>query len=310
MANAQLYLGDVLIGGEVSAQELSDLKDEVDLNTADIKELNDTTIPAINQDIADLNSDLNTIQGQVDGNSNAIDILANATVTAKFKLTTSSPVGVTEAWVEGGGDWTGASLVQLAKSDLAGSVFSYAEVNIGDILQIGSNNGKGLFEVTGIDNANAGYAEFTVTALVTSSGHSDGETVGVTIGSPYDEQEMKLLIAQNGAAISANESDIRQLETDVSNAQATADAAFPQGGTMRTYNSAYALEEAVLDNESAIASLTSGGDPDTDMLKAEAVLNANMKGANPGDPKAGVATIEVVNSLPGITVPTTLYVVV
>ena len=310
MANAQLYLGDVLIGGEVSATDLDAVEAKVDQNTDDILEIKGTEIPRIDQDVADLNSDLNTLQGQVDGNSNAIDILANATVTAKFKLATTPPVGVTEAYVEGGDDWTGATYVQLAKSDLVSSVFSYGDVNIGDIIQIGSNNGKGLFEVTAIDLSNANYGEFAVTALVTSDGHSAGETVGVTIGSPFDEQEIKQLIANNASAISANEADIRQLESDVADAQASADAKFPQGGTMRSYNSAYDLEEAVLDNESAIASLTNGGDPDTDMLKAEAVLNANMKGANVGDPKAGVATIEVVSALPGITVPSTLYVVI
>lgn len=310
MANAQLYLGDVLIGGEVSADQLADLQLEVDANTADIKDLKDTEIPRIDGEISGIKSDLTQLEGQVEGNTEAISILANATVTAKFSLIDSAGPGNTEAYVDGGLDWTGATFVELAKIDLVGSTFGYGDVNNGDIIQMGSSNGKGMFEVTGIDLSDPLYARFDVTALVWSDSHKAGETVGVTIGSPMDEDALKALIANNAQSISTNEADIRQLESDVADAQATADDAFPQGGTMRSYNSAYELEEAVLDNESAIASLSAGGDPDTDMLKAEAVLNANMKGANPGDPKDGVATIEVVSALPGITVPTTLYVVV
>jgi hypothetical protein len=151
----------------------------------------------------------------------------------------------------------------------------------------------------------AGYLEVDVVATVGMDGHSEGELVGVSIGSAVDTDSLMTYIANNAQDIADLDTEVKGIETRVTAVEAEAAAALPKGTS--TYTDAQDIQDAVEKNASDITALSTGGNPTVDELEREAVRNTNMMSAGASD--VGVMEIEVVTSMPAYPKDTTLYVV-
>ncbi len=303
MATAKLYLGNIPIGGDIESAEFDDLKLEVEANRDAIKEINDVDLPGLASDINDVAHDLNTLEGVVDGHTTALEILANASVTGKYELTDTTPPTTGQMFIDDLDDFANATTVHAANIDKVGSQFTWTDLKVGDIIQVGSQKGKGMFQITNIQLEPL-YADFSVDVLVSSTGHTVGEPVGVTVGSPVDTDTLMQYIINNATDIQTNVGAIDNLTLDVeANTNAIGDkldagSATLDGGELQ------ALAEKNADD---IKDLSTGGNPAVDALEAEAVRNTNRMSDPTGD--VGVLEIEVVTAMPPYPKDTTLYVV-
>ena len=327
----KLYFGDQAVGGDVEQSDLDALQAQIDTNADAITEVTDTDIPDLQQQIDDNkqgvqdNADaivLNT--GAIEGNSNAIDILTNASVVGIWNLSSGASAGTGEIALDNN-DWELATKLNISSTDSMGVTFTFAQVAVKDVVQLGMDSGKGIFE---IDAVNA-PGDYDVHVLAATATHDAGAPVKVAFSSEYDESAMLALIAGNAtdisdldARITINEShigdaeaDIVDLQSDVSDnaalisqIQGDLDDKFDKGTGTLEYLDAVAMGDAVKKNATDILSLSTGGNPAVDELEVEAVRNANLKGQSSGA-VAGVMHIEVVTALPSSPDANTLYVV-
>ena len=322
----KLYFGDQAVGGDVEQADLDALQAQIDANADDITEINDVTVPDLQAQITDNKSDiqdnadaivLNT--GAIEANANAIDILTNASVAGVWTLAAGATAGTGEIALDDN-DWNSATKLSVSTTDAQGTSFTFAAVAVKDIVQLGMDSGKGLFEIDAVN----GPGDYDVHVLAATATHNAGDPVKVAFSSSYDESAMLALIAGNASDISdldsrlvIAEDHITDLETDVSDLQSTVgdnasgisdleSAKLDKGAT--TYSDAKDIEDAILKNTQDIADLSTGGNPVVDELLVEAVRNKNLEGQSLGA-KAGVMTIEVVTALPGSPDANTLYVV-
>jgi hypothetical protein len=305
MATAKLYLGNIPVGGDVDADDLASLQTQVDDNTTAVTGLVTSTIPGLEAEIDRLDDKDIELAAEIRANEERIAAVANATVIGQFVLSETNPPSLGKAYVEGFTDWTDATWVMLAKTDASApnaQSFSYDSVVVGDVIQIGSPSGKGVFIITSIDNSDPVYCAFGVDAMSSSSGHNAGEMLGVTIGSQFDEQEIKILIGNNAASIAVVEGDIQILEGRIDDI----DANYFEKGTS-TYADAKEIQDAVEANQLALEELAGLEQGAIDQLETEVVRNANMMA--PGATAAGVQEIEVTTSMPAYPKETTLYIV-
>ena len=322
----KLYFGDQAVGGDVEQADLDALQAQIDSNLDAITEINDTDIPDLQQQINDNKTDiqdnadaiiLNT--GAIEGNTNAIDILTNASVVGIWNLASGATAGTGEIALDNN-DWELASKLNISSTDATGLSFTFAQVAVKDVVQLGMDSGKGIFEIDAVN----GPGDYDVHVLAATATHDAGAPVKVAFSSEYDEGAMLALIAGNAsdisdldARITINENHITDLETDVGALQGevgdnASDISDLQSGKLdkgaASYNDAKDIEDAILKNTQDISDLATGGNPVVDELLIEAVRNKNLEGANLGD-KEGVMSIEVVTALPASPDANTLYVV-
>lgn len=305
MATAKLYLGNIPVGGEVDADDISALQTQVDDNTITVTGLVTSTIPEIEANIDRLDDKDIELAAEIRANEERIAAVANASVIAKFTLSETTPPSLGKAYIEGVTDWLDAEWVLLAKTDATtpnAQVYTYDSILVGDIIQIGSPAGKGVFVINSIDNSDPVYCAFGVDTMSSSSGHSAGDMLGVTIGSQFDELEIKTLIGNNAANIAIIEGDIQILDDHINDI----DAAYFEKGTS-TYADAKEIQDAVEANQLALEELAGLEQGAIDKLEIEVVRNANMMA--PGASAAGVQEIEVTTSMPAYPKETTLYIV-
>jgi hypothetical protein len=345
---AKMYFGDVLIGGDVEKADLDALQQEVDTNRQDF----DDHVTAItaeqaaqDQDIQQNATDISTNADNILALKKEIEIIGNATVAARYLLGSGATPGAQEiVFVPDNANWSGTTSILMAKTDKEGTTFDFDNVQAGNLIQAGSSNGMGLFEVTAVDTSDALYAAFTVTVEAGSSGHVAGEDVSITIGNKVDGDALQAQITANSTQINQNTNDIAQNATDIGDntaaigalttdldrvEQITTDNAdaitvlegdvagkFDTGTTThagnRLYASAGEMEDAVVKNTEDILNLSTGGNPAVDDLVDEMpkkVTNENMDGhTGDGD---GVQRIRVTSSYSTITAdPNTLYIVI
>lgn len=315
----KLYFGDKAVGGDVEQADLDALQSQIDANADDITEINDVTVPDLQAQIDDNKSDiqdnadaivLNT--GAIEANTNAIDILTNASVAGIWTLASGASAGTGEIALDNN-DWNNATKLSVSTTDAQGTSFSFAAVAVKDIVQLGMDSGKGLFEIDVVN----GPGDYDVHVLAATATHNAGDPVKVAFSSSYDETAMLALIAGNASDISdldarlviaedhitVLETDLGDLSSDVSDLDSNK---LDKGAT--TYADAKDIEDAIVKNTQDIADLATGGNPVVDELLVEAVRNKNLEGQSLGT-KAGVMTIEVVSALPGSPDANTLYVV-
>ena len=345
---AKLYLGNVQIGGDVDQADLDDLDAKITVNTDAIDEIKNTDLPAIEGDISDLTGRVTIAESGIESLHEEIQIIGNASVVGAYVLVASGdPASGEMVFSPDAADWSGTTTIKMSKIDAANHTFTFGEVGVGDVIQAGSPNGKGLFEVTAVTDTSGTFGEFEVTVLTSSSGHVAGERVSVTVGSSYDETVILGLIADNTAAIGVEkgridaleprmdqaEDDINDLETELSRVEgitstndqaitdlsAEVDGKFNIGapGGPMAYGTAAEMDEAIVAAEGDIAknaadilNLSTGGNPAVDELAYESVRNTNMKydGVNPPSDD-GVKNIEVTTNYNPLTAdPYTLYV--
>jgi len=341
---AKLYFGGTLIGGDVEQADLDALDAKIDANSDAINDINTITIPGVEQEIADLDGRVTVNESEIVSLHEEIQIITNATVVGAYNIGAGpDPSNGEMVFAPDATDWTGTTNIKMAKLDAASHSFTYADVNVGDVIQAGSSNGKGLFEVTAVNDISGSFGDFAVTVLTGSAGHVTGERVSVTVGSSYDETMILGMIADNTALIGVErgrvdaleprmdqaESDISDLGAELSrvegitssNDQAiqdlTADVAtkFDTGTTTHSGNRLYAsagqMEDAVVKNAEDILQLSTGGNPAVDDLVDEMpkkVENYNYSHPGEGD---GVMTIRVTSTYSALTAdPNTLYVVI
>ena len=322
----KLYFGDKAVGGDVEQADLDALQAQIDSNLDAITEINDTDIPDLQQQITDNKSDiqdnadaiiLNT--GAIEGNTNAIDILTNASVVGIWNLASGATAGTGEIALDNN-DWEIATKLNISSTDATGLSFTFAQVAVKDVVQLGMDSGKGIFEIDAVN----GPGDYDVHVLAATATHDAGAPVKVAFSSEYDEAAMLALIAGNAsdisdldARITINENHITDLETDVGALQGevgdnASDISDLQSGKLdkgaASYNDAKDIEDAILKNTQDISDLATGGNPVVDELLIEAVRNKNLEGASLGD-KEGVMSIEVVTALPASPDANTLYVV-
>lgn len=322
----KLYFGDQAVGGDVEQADLDALQAQIDSNLDAITEINDTDIPDLQQQIDDNkqgiqdNADaiiLNT--GAIEGNTNAIDILTNASVVGIWNLASGATAGTGEIALDNN-DWEIATKLNISSTDATGLSFTFAQVAVKDVVQLGMDSGKGIFEIDAVN----GPGDYDVHVLAATATHDAGAPVKVAFSSEYDEGAMLALIAGNAsdisdldARITINENHISDLETDVGTLQGevgdnASDISDLQSGKLdkgaSSYNDAKDIEDAILKNTQDISDLATGGNPVVDELLIEAVRNKNLEGASLGD-KEGVMSIEVVTALPSSPDANTLYVV-
>ena len=322
----KLYFGDQAVGGDVEQADLDALQAQIDSNADAITEINDTDIPDLQQQINDNkqgiqdNADaiiLNT--GAIEGNTNAIDILTNASVVGIWNLASGATAGTGEIALDNN-DWEIATKLNISSTDSTGLSFTFAQVAVKDVVQLGMDSGKGIFEIDAVN----GPGDYDVHVLAATATHDAGAPVKVAFSSEYDEGAMLALIAGNAsdisdldARITINENHISDLETDLGTLQGevgdnASDISDLQSGKLdkgaSSYNDAKDIEDAILKNTQDISDLATGGNPVVDELLIEAVRNKNLEGASLGD-KEGVMSIEVVTALPSSPDANTLYVV-
>ena len=322
----KLYFGDQAVGGDVEQADLDALQAQIDSNLDAITEINDTDIPDLQQQINDNKTDiqdnadaiiLNT--GAIEGNTNAIDILTNASVVGIWNLASGATAGTGEIALDNN-DWEIATKLNISSTDATGLSFTFAQVAVKDVVQLGMDSGKGIFEIDAVN----GPGDYDVHVLAATATHDAGAPVKVVFSSEYDEAAMLALIAGNAsdisdldARITINENHISDLETDLGTLQGevgdnASDISDLQSGKLdkgaASYNDAKDIEDAILKNTQDISDLATGGNPVVDELLIEAVRNKNLEGASLGD-KEGVMSIEVVTALPSSPDANTLYVV-
>ena len=327
----KLYFGDQAVGGDVEQADLDALQAQIDGNADAITEITDTDIPDLQQQIDDNkqgiqdNADaivLNT--GAIEGNTNAIDILTNASVVGIWTLASGATAGTGEIALDNN-DWELATKLTISSTDSTGMNFTFAQVAVKDVVQLGMDSGKGIFEIDAVN----GPGDYDVHVLAATATHDAGAPVKVAFSSEYDESAMLALIAGNASDISdldarvtineshisVNEGDIADLKSDVSDnaaliAQIQGDLGdkFDKGSGTLEYLDAVAMGAAVKKNADDILNLSTGGNPAVDALEVEAVRNKNLEGQASGA-VAGVMHIEVVTALPGSPDANTLYVV-
>ena len=306
MATAQLYLGNIPIGGDVDASDLAALQGEIDANTAGLSDLTTTVIPDIEQDIVDLVAEDATQQGQIDALDEKVMILSNATVAAKFRLlaTPDSPSNG-DLYMNDVNDFANVNKMQFADIDAQGNRFLWTDVESGMVIQVGSAAGKGMFTIDGDPRIESGYMEVDVIPTVATDGHAEDEHVGISIGSAVDTDSLMTYIANNAGDIANLDAEVQGIEVRVTAVETEAAAALPKGTS--TYTDAQDIQDAVEQNAADISSLATGGNPAVDSLENEAVRNTNMMA--PGASDVGVMEIEVVTAMPAYPKDTTLYVV-
>lgn len=327
----KLYFGDQAVGGDVEQADLDALQDQITDNADAIAEITGTDIPDLQQQIDDNkqgiqdNADaivLNT--GAIEGNTNAIDILTNASVVGIWNLASGASAGTGEIALDNN-DWELATKLTISSTDSTGTNFTFAQVAVKDVVQLGMDSGKGIFE---IDAVNA-PGDYDVHVLAATATHDAGAPVKVSFSSEYDESAMLALIAGNAsdiadldARITINENHIADAEADIvdlksdvsdnaaliSQIQGDLDEKFDKGTGTLEYLDAVTMGEAVKKNAADILNLSTGGNPAVDALEVEAVRNKNLEGQAAGS-VAGVMHIEVVTALPGSPDANTLYVV-
>ena len=345
---AKLYLGNVQIGGDVGTDDLDALDQKITDNKDAIDEIKGTDLPAIEQDVQNLTGRVTVNESEIEALHEEIQIISNTTVAGAYNISAGpTPSNGDMVFTPDAADWTATTNLKLAKIDAVGNTFTFQAFAVGDVIQAGSTAGRGLFEITNINDTSGTYGDFDVNTLSGSSGHVVGERVSMTVGSKYDEATILALIADNTAAIGTEsgridaleprmdqaESDISDLETELQrvegitsdNDSAIADLSSDLAGKFdkgvptgpMNYGTAVDMDKAIVDNEAAIAknaadilNLSTGGNPAVDELNIEAVRNANLKGETDPAAKDGVMNIEVTTNYNALTAdPYTLYVV-
>ena len=344
---AKLYFGGTLIGGDVEQADLDALDAKIDDNKAEFDQhVTDITAEQAAQDglISDNATAISTNADNIASLKKEIEIIGNATVAARYRLGSGSTAGAQEiVFVPDNDDWSGTTSIIMAKTDKEGTTFEFDNVNTGDLIQAGSSNGMGLFEVVSVDATDPLVAEFTVTVEAGSSGHVPGEDVSITIGNKVDSNALQAQITANSTQINQNTNDITQNKNDIgTNTQAISDldselqrvegitssndqaiqdleadvaTKFDTGSTTHSGNRLYAsageMEDAVVKNTEDILNLATGGNPAVDDLVDEMPKKVeNYNYSNPGDGD-GVTTIRVTSTYSTLTAdPNTLYVVI
>jgi predicted nucleic acid-binding Zn-ribbon protein len=344
---AKLYFGGTLIGGDVEQADLDALDAKIDDNKAEFDQhVTDITAEQAAQDglISDNETAIATNANNIASLKKEIEIIGNATVAARYLLGSGTTAGAQEiVFVPDNDDWSGTTSIIMAKTDKEGTTFDFDNVQAGNLIQAGSSNGMGLFEVVSVDTTDSLVAEFTVTVEAGSSGHVPGEDVSITIGNKVDADALQAQITANSTQINQNTNDISQNKADIaqnssditdldaelqrvegitsSNDQAIQDldtevkTKFDTGTTThagnRLYASAGEMEDAVVKNAEDILQLSTGGNPAVDDLVDEMPKKVeNYNYSNPGEGD-GVKTIRVTSTYSTLTAdPNTLYVVI
>jgi len=217
---AKMYLGNVLIGGDVEAADLAALDQKVDDNKADF----DTHVSAIAVEQSEQDTKIASNKTLSEQNEQSIltlqeeiAIIGNAAVAGRYNLTDQSP-GATQLQVAPTAtDWTTATTITMHVNDKVGHNFDdFKQISLEDTIQMGSANGNAMFTVKGINVTPGVSGEFTVEVIsATASTHVLGEEVSVTVGSPVDQGNLQQQVSDNAAAIGGNTVAITNLTTRV-----------------------------------------------------------------------------------------------
>lgn len=217
---AKMYLGNVLIGGDVEAQDLTDLEtnlqgqiDTIDgrLDGIDLDQTDQDTKIAANKTLSEQNEQsILTLQEE-------IAIIGNAAVAGRYNLTDQSPSATQLQVAPSATDWTTTTTITMHVNDKVGHNFDdFKQISLEDTIQMGSANGNAMFTVKGINVTPGVSGEFTVEVIsATASTHVIGEEVSVTIGSPVDQGNLQQQVSDNAAAIGGNTVAINNLTTRV-----------------------------------------------------------------------------------------------